>query len=237
MTAGGTFSGKLVALRPESAGYALMILIPAMAIDYFHDRRWSSLALAATATLTFSQVHGLDWVFSVAMTAGVVVAFGLLDQPRRAAILRTVLIFGLVVGGTWFVGNAVLGGGLSGAGKFGGLPQVVDGHDPTHEFLGFTTGQIDVGTTPSILSMAKASLTPRMAGGSEGWWTLGAVLTLSSALGYASTQHGEPRRMTFPLVLIVVTTLLVVLAFSSWLALTHSTLTSRAVRVSTACCS
>ncbi len=136
--------------------------------------------------------------------------------------VRAVITLTVVVAGAWLVGNAVLGGGLSGAGKLGGLPHVVDGVDPTYEFRYLVNGHLDAPPKPSFFGMAMDSLRPDMLGGSHGWWLLGGV-TVIAGLVYTSIQRGDRRRPAQRLVLVLGVTLVAVLAFSFWLAIRHAT--------------
>jgi hypothetical protein len=225
LTAGDTIAMKLLSYRPEAAGYALMLLIPAAGIDFFRSRRVSSLILTAVAGLALSQIHGLDWVFAIAVLGALAIAALVLTRPRRQ-VSRAVIMLTLFVGATWFVGNAVLGGGLSGAGKLGGLPRVVAGNDPTLEFRRLVAGHLDVADTPALSQMMRDSLRPDFLGGSDGWWTIG-VIAMLAALGYTAVQPGDRRRAAARLVIVVIGSLVFVLAFSYWLAFRHSTFVPR----------
>ncbi len=226
MTSGATFSLKLLSFRPEGAGYALMLLVPAAAIDFFRTRRPSSLVLVAVAGLTLSQIHGLAWVFAMAVLAGLAVAAIVMARRPRASTVRATITITVVVAGAWLVGNAVLGGGLSGASKLGGLPHVGGGVDPTFEFRYLVNGHLEPPPEPSFFGMAMNSLRPDLLGGPDGAWLAGGVVVLG-ALVYTAIQRGDRRRAALRLVLVIGVTLVAVLAFSFWLSIRNATFVPR----------
>ncbi len=222
---GAIFAFKLSSFRPEAAGYALMLLIPALAIDWFRSRRISSLVLASVAGLTLSQLHGLDWVFAMASVGGVAVAAIVTATPRRVPV-RLAISLGLGLLGTWIVGNQLLGGGLSGATKLDGLPRLSGDMDPTFEFKNLVVGRVSADDPPALGRMLLQSLRQGALGLSWNRWMFLGLLALA-ALAWTAAKSGERRRAALRLLIIVAVSMTLILGFSFWLASQYSTFVPR----------
>ena len=68
------FVQKMASFRPESFGYCLAFLLPALALDWLDRREWGVLAVLAGAFAALGQVHGIDWMLGGILLAGAVVA-------------------------------------------------------------------------------------------------------------------------------------------------------------------
>ncbi len=223
IASGTTFATKLASFRPESAGYALMLLIPALAVLWLRRREPVTLVVLAAASLALGETHGVDWVFTIAWVVGLAVAaLVAAGRGRRRTVGWSVVGLAAALGGTWLLGNLLLGGGLSGAEKLGRLPSVGADGDPTWAFRELTVGVTTVGSPPSMAALARSSLRLGFAGLGWGWWALAAGLALAGVIALV-VRGGEDRRAAVRFLISVVVALAVVLAFSWFLAASYST--------------
>lgn len=223
IASGTTFATKLASFRPETAGYALMLLLPALAVLWLQRREPVTLVALAASSLALSETHGIDWVFAMAWVVGIAVA-ALVSAARRRLWTTRWSVVGLAaaLGGTWLLGNLLLGGGLSGAEKLGRLPSVGADGDPTWAFRELTVGLTDPGAPPSMVTLARSSLRQGFAGLGWGWWALAAALVLVGLIVLV-VRGGEDRRAAIRFLISVGVALVVVLGFSWFLAASYST--------------
>ncbi len=221
IVSGTTFVTKLASFRPESAGYALMLLIPALAVSWLQHREPVDLVVLAGSALALSEIHGVDWVFAMGWVVGLTVGALCFGRHRRETRRAA---FGLLaaIGATWLAGRVFLGGGLSGAEKLGNLPRTRGGIDPTWLFRNLVVGDTRSGSPPALASVARGALRSGFAGLSWQWWA-GAVVVTLIGVGAMLLRRGELRGAALRLLTSVVVTLVVVLVFSAFLATNYST--------------
>ncbi|MGZ6955304.1 MAG: hypothetical protein ACXVLO_05595 [Acidimicrobiia bacterium] len=154
------FVTKLLAFRPESSGYPLMLLVPVLVFDWLRRERVSSLVVAALGFATLGQIHGIDLTMAAVLIAAAVLAVAAEHSSvrRSRSLPRAALMLVGALAGAWLVSAGAWGGGLSGITKVGGLPQVRNGVDPTYLFNALVTRMGDLGTPPSPSALAVASL-------------------------------------------------------------------------------
>lgn len=221
IASGTTFAVKLASFRPESAGYALMLLLPALAVLWLQRREPTTLVVLAAGSLALSEIHGIDWVFAMAWVVGIVAA-ALVAGRKLPGVRAAVGSLGGVLVATWVLGNLALGGGLSGAEKLGRLPSVGVGGDPTWAFRELTVGVVDPSRPPSMADVARTSLRQGFAGLGWPWWAAGAALALLGVLVMVR-RGGEDRRAALRFVISVGVALVAVVGFAIFLAASYST--------------
>ncbi len=201
---------KLSSFRPEALGYALMLLLPVLALEWLRERHTGALVLTAVTFVALSQTHAIDAMFGAALLAGTVVAtmrFGA-DAGRRlkgAGVLTAVVVL------CWTVGNVSLGGNLSGAAEAGGIPSVRHGVDPTWQFFHNVQAPAPA-TPPTVKAIADGSLHRGFVGLTSVWLAaLAAVIVLALVLRAIIARRPEDRvSAREALILLAVTTVAVV---------------------------
>ena len=221
LLSGATFATKFASFRPESAGYALMLLIPALAVGWLQSRTPTNLVVLAIAALALSEIHGIDFVFAMAWVLGLTLT-ALMFGIRRAETRRIAAWLLAAVGGTWLAGNVLLGGGLSGAEKLGNLPRSIAGLDPTWRFRSLAVGNLAVSAPPPLTSVARVSLRTGMAGLGWPWWALAAGLTVAG-LVVMFTRRAELRSSALRIAVTMLATTVAIVVFSAFLAANYST--------------
>jgi hypothetical protein len=187
------FVQKLASFRPESFGYCLAFLLPALALDWLDRREWGVLAVLAAAFAALGQVHGIDWMLGGIMLAGAVVAAVIGSPDRRAWLARAAGLTGAVVG-AWIVVSVGFGGGLSGAAKVGNLPTVRAGVDPTFEFFA-QIHTVPARAAPDWLDFARSSLKIGLVGLGWPWFAGLAAVALMGLAWFALTGRSGLERL------------------------------------------
>jgi hypothetical protein len=190
--AADVFATKLVAIRPESAGYAFAILAPVLALEYFRTRERRVLALLAATFTALGLVHGIDWLFGGALLAAAIVT----AIPGRAGLRRWLTAAVAVVVVTvaaWALAGVVLGGSLSGASSLGELPVKEAGEvDPTWQFAALVQGSPDP-DPPSTGHLVSTSLDRGLRALGAPWFVALAALMVAGLIGRALVSGPQDR--------------------------------------------
>ena len=155
------------------------------------------------------------------MLAGTSLASGVRDALVRIGLLAVVVV------GTWLVGGVIFGGNLGGVSKLGGLPEIVDGTDPTWVFQSRSAGAFLPGGPPSTATIARVSFERGFLG--LGWhWhaAAGALIFIGLVVG-ALSGTSERRAVATRCLAFVLAGYAGVLAVSVWFTQTWSTYVPR----------
>jgi hypothetical protein len=217
---------KLSSFRPEALGYALMLLLPVLALDWLRERRTGALILTAVAFVALSQTHAIDAMFGAALLAGTVVATMRFRSDARRWLVGAGVLTAVVVL-CWTVGNVSLGGNLSGASEVGGIPTVQHGIDPTWQFF----RNVQVATQvkpPSAKAIADGSLRRGFIGLSWTWLAaLAALVALALVLRAIVAHRPEDRASARQVLALLAVTTVVVVAICFVFALNWQTFVPR----------
>ena len=209
----GVYASKLLAFRPEAAGYPLMFLVPVLAIDWMEHRRRSTLVVGAVGFAALGQIHGIDLTLcGIFVATAVLVSVVLRPRMQRGRTLGAGLAYLGSMIGVWIVAAGVWGGGLSGVTKVGGLPHIVKGVDPTYLFNSLVTRAGEPGSPPSALSIAGRSLQLGLMGIPWGWTTALVVVAILVRVVLTGRAHGEERSRGARLLAFAVVAFVTVLA-------------------------
>jgi hypothetical protein len=160
---------KLSSYRPESAGYGLLLLLPAVltvALELSNPssdetaRRpaWVPVVVTAAGFLALSQIHGITWAFGGLLLGGTFAAH-LVHRRNKAAVVAVGLT-GAVIVGVWLVGALALTGRAFVGDQLSSLPRPGPGQsDPTWVFHQIVQNHpLPVGHPPNSLQLAQQSL-------------------------------------------------------------------------------
>ncbi|HEX7521929.1 MAG TPA: hypothetical protein VF441_07735 [Acidimicrobiia bacterium] len=217
---------KLSSFRPEALGYAVMLLLPVLALEWLRERHAGALVLTAVTFVALSQTHAIDAMFGAALLAGTVVATMRFGSGARRWLVGAGVLTAVVVL-CWTVGNVGLGGNLSGAAEAGGIPSVRHGVDPTWQFFHNVQAPTPA-IPPTVKAIADGSLHRGFVGLTSVWLAaLAAVIVLALVLRAIIARRPEDRSSAREVLALLVVTTVVVVAICFVFALNWQTFVPR----------
>jgi hypothetical protein len=213
--AADVFATKLVAIRPESTGYVFALLAPVLALEFLRTRERRLLIVIAATFGALGLVHGIDWLFGIAVLAGAVAA-AIPGRSSWRAWLAGALAVAAVTVAAWAFAGLVLGGSLSGASSLGDLPEVEAGIDPTWRFAQVVQGSPSP-DPPSVGRLVATSLDRGLRSLGSPWFVglaaiVVAVLAARAMAGGPLDRLGARRTLIF-LAVTAATALVIALTF------------------------
>lgn len=184
------FAAKLVSYRPESAGYLLMLAVPALAKRWLQGQEIIFLVVTSLGFATLAITHGIAWTMGAILLIATMASWFLFSEDRvgsKLARVGAVLVTASVI---WLAVASVLNSAPAGTEHLVSLPDSEsDVEDPTWAFQSLLLSGT-VGRPPTVIDLADSAFSTGFQGIPR--WVFWTVTALGLLVVVVRTVRGDP---------------------------------------------